>query len=122
MERRRFYIGVLAAVCLAGPLMSQTTVSTGTGRGGSPHEKTTWTVSGATISVEYGRPFLKGRPESQMMPLGKPWRTGADEATVITSDKPLTFGAVKLAPDIPDMPPIRASAPGTAPTECIAHA
>ena len=82
----------------AAPSMAQKTVSTGTGGGGSPHEKTTWTVDGATISIEYGRPFLKGRPESQMMPAGQLWRTGADQATVLTTDKPLTFGTVKLAP------------------------
>ena len=33
-----------------------------------------------------------------MMPAGAPWRTGADEATVITTDKALIFGTVKLAP------------------------
>jgi hypothetical protein len=69
----------------------------GTGQGGSPHEKTMWNVGGATITIEYGRPFLKGRPEARMMPVGTPWRTGADQATVITSDKPLTFGSVTLA-------------------------
>ena len=95
---KRFWAATLLALCVAAPSMAQKTVSTGTGGGGSPHEKTTWTISGATISIEYGRPFLKGRPESQMMPAGQPWRTGADQATVITSDKPLTFGGVKLAP------------------------
>jgi Protein of unknown function (DUF2911) len=84
--------------CAAVPSMAQKTVSTGTGNGGSPHEKTTWTVKGATISIEYGRPSLKGRPESEMMPTGKAWRTGADQPTLITTDKPLTFGDVKLAP------------------------
>ena len=33
-----------------------------------------------------------------MMPPGREWRTGADEATIITTDKPLKFGAVSLAP------------------------
>jgi hypothetical protein len=32
------------------------------------------------------------------MPPGREWRTGADVATIITSDKPLQFGAIKLAP------------------------
>jgi hypothetical protein len=30
------------------------------------------------------------------MPPGQPWRVGADEATVLTSDKPLTFGTFHL--------------------------
>ena len=42
--------------------------------------------------------FSKGRPEAQMMPPGREWRTGADVATIITTDKPLKFGAVSLAP------------------------
>jgi hypothetical protein len=68
------------------------------GGGGSPHWKTAVTVDGAKLVLEYGRPSLKGRPESQLMPAGRPWRTGADEATVITTDKPLTFGTLKLEP------------------------
>jgi hypothetical protein len=88
-------LGILATGAVAN---AQTTVSTGTGQGGSPHVKTTWVVDGATISVEYGRPYLKGRPQSEMMPVGKPWRVGADQATVLTTDKPLVFGTVKLAP------------------------
>ena len=56
------------------------------------------TVDGAKLVLEYGRPYLKGRPESQLMPPGQPWRTGADEATIITTDKALTFGTLKLEP------------------------
>jgi len=33
-----------------------------------------------------------------MMPVGRVWRTGADEATVLTTNRPLTFGKVTLAP------------------------
>ena len=68
------------------------------GGGGSPHWKAEATVDGAKLVLEYGRPSLKGRPEAQLMPPGQPWRTGADEATVITTDKTLTFGTLKLEP------------------------
>ncbi len=68
------------------------------GSGGSPHWKAQWTIDGAKLVVEYGRPSLKGRPESQLMPPGRPWRTGADEATIITTDKSLTFDGVTLQP------------------------
>jgi hypothetical protein len=57
-----------------------------------------WSVDGATIAIEYGRPFLKGRREEDMMPRGQPWRTGADAATVLRTDRPLAFGEVVLAP------------------------
>src|SRR5687767_5148272 len=54
------------------------------GKGGSPHVKAEWTVDGAAISIEYGRPYVKGRADEKLMPPGQPWRTGADEATVLT--------------------------------------
>jgi hypothetical protein len=96
--RRRFttVMTMALAAALAAPLAAQKVTETGTGGGGSPHVKSEWTIDGAAITVEYGRPFLKGRPEAQMMPAGQPWRTGADQATVITSSKALTFGSMKL--------------------------
>ena len=97
---KRLLSGIAVGVLVAGSVFvqAQKTTETKTGKGGSPHVRTDWTIDGAAISIEYGRPFLKGRPESQMMPAGREWRTGADEATIITSDKPLKFGAVSLAP------------------------
>jgi DUF2911 family protein len=83
---------------LAMPLAAQKTTQIHPGKGGSPHVKTEWTIDGAAISIEYGRPFLKGRPEADLMPAGNPWRAGADEATVLTTDKPLRFGSQSLAP------------------------
>jgi hypothetical protein len=79
-------------------LGAQTTTQLGVGGGGSQHVKTDWTIGTAHISISYGRPSLKGRAEATLMPVGKPWRTGADEATVITTDKTLKFGTVSLAP------------------------
>ena len=87
---------IALACALGAPLAAQKITKIGTGGGGSPHVKAEWTVDGAAIAIEYGRPSLKGRPEAQMMPAGQPWRTGADQATTITSSKPLTFGSVKL--------------------------
>lgn len=78
--------------------MTATTTELPTGRGGSAHVRNTWVVDGATLSLEYGRPALKGRSESQMMPAGRPWRTGADAATILTTDRALTFGTVTLQP------------------------
>ena len=86
---------VIAAAAVA-TLMAQTTTPIHSGKGGSPHVRSEWTVDGAKISIEYGRPYLKGRPELQVMPPGKPWRTGADEATILTTDKQLKFGTGTL--------------------------
>lgn len=90
-----------AAFVAAGTLVlagAQKTTEVHPGKGGSPHVKSEWTIDGAHITIEYGRPSLKGREESKMMPPGKPWRTGADEATTITTDKALKFGSVSLDP------------------------
>lgn len=99
MRRTLTSVVTIALACtVAVPLAGQKMTETGKGGGGSPHVKSEWTVDGAAITVEYGRPYLKGRPEAQMMPPGKPWRTGADEATTITTDRALTFGKVTLEP------------------------
>jgi hypothetical protein len=97
---RRFFSGVAIALFVASStfVQAQKTTELKTGGGGSPHVRTDWTIDGAAISIEYGRPFLKGRPEAQMMPPGREWRTGADAATIITTDKPLKFGAISLTP------------------------
>lgn len=97
---QRLLSGIAVGVFVAGAafVSAQKTTELGTGKGGSPHVKTEWSIDGAAIAIEYGRPFLKGRAEAQMMPPGREWRTGADVATIITTDKPLKFGAVSLAP------------------------
>lgn len=86
---------VMAAV-LVGGAAAQKTTQVHPGKGGSPHVKTDWTIDGANISVTYGRPSLKGRAPAEVMPPGQPWRTGADEATTLVTDKALTFGALKV--------------------------
>lgn len=54
--------------------------------------------SGATISIEYNQPSVKGRTIGKdLEPLpGQVWRTGANEATVFETDKELTIGGNKL--------------------------
>jgi hypothetical protein len=80
----------------AASLFAQKTTEVHPGKGGSPHVRTAWTIDGAAITIEYGRPYLKGRADDAVMPPGQPWRTGADEATVLTTDKALKFGSVSL--------------------------
>jgi hypothetical protein len=55
----------------------------------SPHE----TVSSENVSVTYGRPAKKGRDIfGALVPYGKVWRAGADEATEITFKKDGSLG------------------------------
>lgn len=98
MTRQGITLASVLALSLSTTLAAQKVTPLATGGGGSPHVKAEWTVDGAMIAIEYGRPLLKGRKEADMMPAGRPWRTGADAATIITTDKPLKFGSVSLAP------------------------
>jgi hypothetical protein len=83
---------------------AQKTTEVHPGKGGSPHVRTEWTIDGANISIEYGRPALtspkdgKVRGDSEVMPPGQVWRTGADEATTLKTDKMLMFGGTHLSP------------------------
>ena len=68
------------------------------GSGGSEHLRSEWTVDGANIAIEYGRPALKGRvPGKDIDPFeGKEWRTGADEQTTLVTNKPLKIGTLTV--------------------------
>ena len=68
------------------------------GQAGSPHVRVEWDVSGAKISLTYGRPFLRGRTVGDSVePLdGRVWRLGADEATTFTTDRDLMVGAAHV--------------------------
>jgi len=54
-------------------------------------------VGTGTARVEYGRPFAKGRKIfGGLVPWGKVWRTGANEATTLTTDVGLKLGGTSL--------------------------
>ena len=55
-------------------------------------------IDGVSITVEYGRPKVKGRTIwGGLGPYGQVWRTGADEATTITFSADVEIGGKKLA-------------------------
>jgi hypothetical protein len=65
----------------------------------SPPAKVTEKIkSGATISIDYSQPSIKGRAIGKdIEPMdGKVWRTGANEATVFETDKDVTIDGKKL--------------------------
>lgn len=59
----------------------------------SPEIHTSKTVDQAQISVVYSSPSKKGRTIfGELVPFGKVWRTGANEATVFTTTKDVMIG------------------------------
>jgi DUF2911 family protein len=65
----------------------------------SPRAQVTLQLAEATLSVDYGRPALRGRLAfGGLVPWGDVWRAGDDEATVFSTDAPLRVGDLLLPP------------------------
>ena len=65
----------------------------------SPRVTTRSTVNGANIWIDYSRPGMRGRPIwGGLVPYGKVWRTGANDAAHIATDKTLDIGGLTIPP------------------------
>ncbi len=63
----------------------------------SPEETYTYYAGDFRLSVTYCRPFKKGRDIfGGLVPYGKVWRTGANEATVLKATQDFTFGTTPV--------------------------
>ena len=63
----------------------------------SPHEQVSAVFNGKKVTIDYGRPSKKGREIfGKLVPFGQVWRTGADEATTLTTEVNLTIGGIKV--------------------------
>ncbi len=63
----------------------------------SPRKEMKGSVDGANITINYGSPFAKGRQIlNNLIPYGRVWRTGANEATTFETDKDLMIEGKKL--------------------------
>ena len=64
----------------------------------SPHERTPdVTVDGAEMFIEYGRPYTRGRQIfGSLVRYDDVWCPGADEATYLSTSKPLKLGKLAL--------------------------
>jgi hypothetical protein len=98
MKRSVFAVAIAATAVLGATLQAQKTTDVHPGKAGSPHVRTEWAIDGAVLSIEYGRPSIKGRtPGKDVDPYeGREWRTGADEATTFKTDRPLKFGSLAV--------------------------
>lgn len=63
----------------------------------SPALSTTGQINGATITINYSSPSVKGRVIwGELVPFNKLWRAGANAATTIETNKDLTIEGSKL--------------------------
>lgn len=64
----------------------------------SPPAKVSETIkTGATVTIDYSRPSVKGRTiGNEIAPFGKVWRTGANEATTFEVNRDVTVEGQKL--------------------------
>jgi hypothetical protein len=59
----------------------------------SPEDRVSFSNDDLKITVVYNRPSKKGRVIfGELVPYGKVWRTGANEATIFETSQDLTFG------------------------------
>jgi hypothetical protein len=94
MSARKAAFLVLAAVVVLGCRGARAQ-----GRRASPHERTpVVTVDGSEMYIEYGRPYTRGRKIfGSLIRWDEVWCPGADEATYLSSTKPLQIaGRLKL--------------------------
>ena len=83
-------VGLLLAIALA-------TRAAGQRPRVSPHESVNATIDGATLTITYGRPYMRGRTIfGALVPYGRVWCPGADEATVLDSTRPLRIAALEV--------------------------
>ena len=94
MNARRFVgfaIATMTIFCVAPVMAQQKRIS--------PHETIGTVIDGNRVTVIYGRPYTKdpktGEPRKiwgTLVPFGKVWRTGADEATLLITQQDIQMG------------------------------
>jgi len=63
----------------------------------SPHESVSETIDGSRITITYGRPYMRGRAIfGRLVPYGRVWCPGADEATTFDSARDVQMGDLKV--------------------------
>jgi hypothetical protein len=63
----------------------------------SPPATTECTINGKKVTISYSRPSMKGRKiVGELVPYGKVWRTGANEATTLTTAGDINIGGANV--------------------------
>ena len=93
-----FLLSLLMGLLLSLGAMAQTTPAPeDKSQRPSPPATTTATIGGVTVTIQYSRPSVKGRPIfGGLVPYGEVWRTGANEATTFEVNKPVKINGQPL--------------------------
>jgi hypothetical protein len=87
----------IAALAVTALILSSTPGAVAQGGRLSPHESVGGTVDGAQLTIVYGRPSMRGRTIfGGLVPYGRVWCPGADEATTLTSTHDLRLGDLRV--------------------------
>ena len=105
MNKLKSTLIITAMLVSALPLMAQQKRAASTG-GVSPHETISQVFDGARnnrVMIIYGRPYSKDPKSGEvrkiwggLVPYGKVWRTGSDEATLLITQKPIVIGETTI--------------------------
>ncbi|HXI73730.1 MAG TPA: DUF2911 domain-containing protein [Verrucomicrobiae bacterium] len=96
MNKIKSLLVVAALLVCALPLMAQQ-------KRVSPHETVSAVIDGGRVTLVYGRPYTKDPKSGEarkiwggLVPYGKVWRTGADEATLLVTQKSIEIGGTTV--------------------------
>ena len=89
---------LLTIACARGGATGETATGTAEPAAGQDRGQSELALDGGKVSVEYGRPTLRGRNIEALIQPGDEWRMGSNAATTLTTDTPLKFGDKVLAP------------------------
>src|SRR5512136_2819094 len=88
MKTRSATLAALATLCLAGTVAAQ-----------NPRGAAVTTLGGKKITIDYGRPALKGRDLGTLMkqlPADRMWRAGENQVTTFSTEAAVTVGGQKV--------------------------
>ena len=89
-DTRTLSTAFLAALAIASTALAQDA---------APRETVTASVGGKKVTIEYGRPSLKGRTLDQLLaqlPEDRIWRAGGDQVTTLKTETALNLGGKKV--------------------------
>lgn len=92
MNKIKSFLAIAAMVMSAWPVLAQD-------KRVSPHETISTVINDNRVTIVYGRPYTKDPKTAAprkiwggLVPYGKVYRLGADEATLLITEQPIKFG------------------------------